>query len=171
MLASLPLDSMIATLGIGIAKAQEALDKNSLNTTMALSSTTIDVPVPIDPQNPSAGTEMQSRSLLSLGFTPAFYHFTEATLDIKIEMKMQMEENLNVGGSLSADIKAGPVAIAGTVSADYGRKYGAESSAMTQIHLVLASVPPPTAFLEWARKLDQLPAAAPPSDTADDEGE
>jgi hypothetical protein len=152
-LASLPLDSMIATLGIGIAKAQTALDENSLNTTIALATTTIDVPDPSDPEN------VLSRSLLSLGFVPTFYQFTEATLDLRIEMKMQMEENLGVNAN--ADIKAqvGPVAIAASASVDYNRKYGAESSAMTEVHIAMKAVPPPETFLEWVRQLDQMPVA------------
>jgi hypothetical protein len=157
-MAALPLDSMISMLGVGIAKAQEALDQNSIATAVALSSATMDVPVLIDPNDPSAGTAIQSRSLLSLGFLPTFYQFTEATLELRIEMKIQVEENLGAKGSMSADMKSGPVAIAGTVSADYGRKYGAESSAMTHVQVTMVAVPPPAEFLEFVRKLDALPA-------------
>ena len=153
-MASVPLDSMIAMLGVGIAKAQEALDKNAIATAVALTTSTMDVPVLVDPTNPSAGTKIQTRSLLSLGFTPTFYQFTEATLEIRIEMKIQMEEASSTKGSLSADLKKGPVAVAGTVSADSSRKYGAESSAMTHVKCTMVAVPPPAEFLEFVRKLD-----------------
>ena len=157
-MAALPLDSMIAMLGVGIAKAQEALDKNSLATAMALTTSTMDVPVLIDPNDPSAGSTTMTRSLLSLGFMPTFYQFTEATLEIRIEMKIQVEESSATKASLSADMKAGPVAIAGTMSADSSRKYGAESSAMTHVKVTMVAVPPPTEFLEFVRKIDALPA-------------
>jgi len=63
-LAALPIDKMIGMLGIGIAKAQQAMDENSINTAIKLGETVLNLPDPKDSDN------MMSRSLLSLGFMP-----------------------------------------------------------------------------------------------------
>jgi hypothetical protein len=158
MLASLPIDGMISSLGVGIAKAQHALDMNAIEMAIKLAELTLDFPGPTDESgNPTKYT----RSLLSLGFTPTFYQFTEATLDLKIEMKIQVEDKKSVQGSASANVNKGPVAVAGTVSVDSARKYGAESSAMTAVHLQLVSVPPPGPFLEYIRQVNGIQSTAP----------
>jgi hypothetical protein len=172
VLASLPLEGMISSLGIGIARAQEALDMNAIQTAVKLAEMTLDFPGPTDDD----GTPTKlTRSLLSLGFVPTFYQFTEATLDLKIEMKIQVEDKQGVQASGTASVTKGPVAVAGTVSVDASRKYGAESSAMTQVHLQLVSVPAPGPFLEYIRKVSGLiaptstgPVALPPPDAGDE---
>lgn len=153
VLASLPIDSMISTLGIGIAKAQRALDMNAIETAVRLAEMTLDFPGPLDEQgNPTT----MSRSLLSLGFTPTFYQFTEATLDLKIEMSVHVEESKDTKVSATTNATKGPVAVGGTVSADASRKYGADSSAMTAVHLKLVAIPPPGPFLEYIRQVNAM---------------
>lgn len=148
-LAAVPIDAMITMLGLGIARSQEALDNNSIMTATKLAELTMDFPGPLD-ENGEVTTV--SRSLLSLGFVPTFYQFTEATMDIKIEMHMQVEETKSLSASATGNVSKGPAAIAGTVSADSSRKYGSDSSAMTAVHLTLVAVPPPAEFLDYIRK-------------------
>ncbi len=158
VLASLPLDGMISSLGVGIAKAQHALDMNAIEMAVKLAELTLDFPGPTGED----GTPTKySRSLLSLGFTPTFYQFTEATLDIKIEMKVEVEDKSSTQVSANASAAKGPVAMAGTVSSDSSRKYGAESSAMTAVHLQLVSVPPPAPFLEYIRQVNGVQTSKP----------
>ncbi len=149
MLAALPLDAMISSLGIGIARAQEAIDMNAIKTATKLGELTFDFPGPLD-DNGEVTTV--SRSLLSLGFVPTFYQFTEATLELRIEMKMEVEDSASMSGSAEAKVDKGAVAIGGTVSASAARKYGAESSAMTHVQLTMVAVPAPAAFLEYLSK-------------------
>jgi len=158
VLAALPLDGMISSLGIGIAKAQHALDMNAIEMAVKLAELTLDFPGPTDEDgNPTK----YSRSLLSLGFTPTFYQFTEATLDLKIEMKVEVEDKSSKAASANASVNKGPVAVAGTVSMDASRKYGAESSAMTAVHLQLVCVPPPATFLEYIRQVNGVQTSKP----------
>ena len=160
VLASLPLDGMISSLGVGIARAQEALDTNAIEMAVKLAEMTLQFPGPFDDDgNPTT----LSRSLLSLGFTPPFYQFTEATLDLKIEMRVQVEDKKGASTTANASVNKGPVAVGGTVSAESSRKYGAESSAMTAVHLRLVAVPPPAAFLDYIRMVSGL---QPSSSTA-----
>jgi hypothetical protein len=142
-LAAVPIDMLLSALGVGIAKAQAALDNNSLATATKLLEVTLD--------DPRTG---ETRSLLTLGFTPAFYHFTEATLELRIEMKMQVEDTSaeNISGSVEGNV--GPVAVGGSVSVEKARKYGAESSAMTHVNAKIVSIPAPQEFLNFINKLD-----------------
>lgn len=145
LLASMPIDAMITMLGTGVARAQEALDKRGIDAARALGETMVSLP---DPKDPSI---VRNRSLLSLGFVPTFYQFSEASLELKVEMHYQVEENLNVHGEANVSGNMGPVAIAASANADYGRKFGMDASMMTHLRLNLVSVPPPQAFLEFVR--------------------
>mgnify|MGYP000264058132 CR=1 FL=1 len=153
-----PLGALVEKLGLAIANAQAALDRSAIALAVQLA-------------DPEQGIDLggQRRSLLSLGFAPTFYQFTEATLDIKIEMKVEVEDKSSTQVSANASAAKGPVAMAGTVSSDSSRKYGAESSAMTAVHLQLVSVPPPAPFLEYIRQVNgvQTSKALPSSDLTD----
>jgi hypothetical protein len=145
-LAALPIDTMIGKLGIGIAKAQAALDENSIQTAMALADSWLNLP---DPQKPG---ELMSRSLLSLGFMPTFYQFTEASLELRLEMKWHVESTEQLGVDAKASAAVGPVAVAASVSYDQGRKFGVDSSMMTHVKVNMVSVPPPTGFVTFIQK-------------------
>ena len=150
-LAAVPIDQLITTLGIGVANAQRALDDNSIATAVALSTTTMDV-------------DDQKFSLLSLGFTPTFYAFTEVTMEIRIEMKMQVEETEQAGVDASISGEKGTVAMSSTMTAEKSRKYGAESSAMTAVHITMVSVEAPQEFMNFIQRLDRgSPSAETPA--------
>ena len=67
-LAALPLDSMIATLGVGIAKAQDALDTHAIETAVKLAELKLEFPGPLDANAADArrrhggGNQLWSRS-------------------------------------------------------------------------------------------------------------
>ena len=148
-LSSLPLAQLVAALGVGIADAQTRLDDNSISAAQRLADKTIDVPIP--------GTgETVSRSLISLGFTPTFYHFREATIELRVEMTVEFAEELNVDGELTLDIDRAPVAFALSASVDYMRRYGVEASALATVNLALVPVPPPSEFIAWIKDLDRM---------------
>ena len=145
-LAALPIDKMIGMLGVGVAKAQAALDDNSINTAIKLGETYLNLPDPADSE------AMISRSLLSLGFLPTFYQFTEATLDLKVEMKWHVEVNTDIKASASANATVGPVAVAASVSADHGRRFGVDASLMVQVRVAMVAAPPPQAFVTFLNR-------------------
>jgi len=142
-LAALPIDKMIAMLGAGVAKAQAALDENSINTAIKLGETFLDLP------NQQMNGEMMTKSLLSLGFMPTFYQFTEATLELRVEMKWQVETTTNLKFDASGSGTVGPVAIAASVGASHGSKFGVDASLMTHVTVRMAALPPPTAFVSY----------------------
>lgn len=145
-LASMPIDKMIGNLGIGIAKAQSDLDQNSINTAVKLGETYLNLP---DPDRPG---ELMSRSLLSLGFMPTFYQFSEASLELKLEMKWRVEQTQNLAVDAHADVQAGPVAVGASVGYDQGRKFGVDASLMTHLKLNMVSVPPPSGFVSFVER-------------------
>jgi hypothetical protein len=83
---------MIENLGVAIATAQERLDTVAIDATLRLANTNTTL---LD-----ADGNMVTRSLLELGFTPTFYQFTEATLEVSFIASMQVAEILSVGFGL-----------------------------------------------------------------------
>ncbi|NOQ74634.1 MAG: OmpA family protein [Crocinitomix sp.] len=86
ILQQVDITDMISNMGIGIARAQEQLDNNSVKQALALA----------DP-----ATGFGGKSLLELGFVPAFYSFQFADISAEIELKMRLATGFEVGGELS----------------------------------------------------------------------
>lgn len=89
LLQDVPLGRMVENLGLAIATAQERLDNVAVEATLRLANTNTTL---LD-----ADGNTVSRSLLELGFTPTFYQFTEATLEVSFIASMQVAEALGVG--------------------------------------------------------------------------
>jgi hypothetical protein len=130
-LVSAPLPTIIEKLGIAVAQAQNALDKNSVAVAAEMAESTVAV-------------GSKEYNLISLGFTPAFYAFTEATVEAKLSFTMQQETSIGVSGSVTVRYAF----VAATVSASYARKFSVETSGSSSIAARLVSVPPPTIFQE-----------------------
>ena len=92
MLESVPLGTMVENLGVAIATAQERLDNVAIEATMRLANTSATLY--------DADGRAVTRSLLELGFTPTFYQFTEATIEVSFIASMQVAEATNVGFGL-----------------------------------------------------------------------
>ena len=92
LLQDVPLGTMIENLGVAIATAQERLDNVAIEATLRLANTKTTL---LD----ADGQEV-TRSLLELGFTPTFYQFTEATIEVSFIASMQVAEVLSVGFGL-----------------------------------------------------------------------
>lgn len=79
-----PMGEILRSLATAIADAQAALDANSIRSGVKLGTTTVEL-------------DGSSRSLLSLGFTPTFYHFTNATVSVDVTLTLKFEEEIKVG--------------------------------------------------------------------------
>jgi hypothetical protein len=137
-LTQAPLPSIIEQLGMAIAGAQYALDANSAELAKIMAETTVEL-----------GDEQYN--LLSLGFTPTFYAFTEATVEAKLSYSMTEGESL--GGSVSASVRGGTpfFMAAATVSASYERKFSVSAEGASSVAAKLVSLPPPERFMEILR--------------------
>lgn len=127
-----PLPELIQRLGLAVAQAQTALDRNSIDVAMALAATKVTI-------------GEQEHSLLTLGFTPTFYAFTEATVEAKVTFSVQESEEFHIGGELKVSYLG---IVSATINASYTRKYSFTAEGASSIAARLVSLPPPAGFLE-----------------------
>lgn len=141
-LLSAPLPQIIEKLGVSIAQAQMALDQNSVQIAQEMSQTEVEI-----------GGE--SYNLLSLGFIPAFYAFTEATVEAKLSFSMSesTETSLNVGAQVG--VSYGVFMAAATVDVGYARKFSVSSEGTSSIAARLVSLPPPETFIQLLKREHQ----------------
>jgi hypothetical protein len=134
-----PLAAMVENLGLGIARAQAALDRSAIDLAVKLA----------DPEN---GIELggQRRSLLSLGFAPTFYQFTEATIDIKVSFSTATSTEWSVGATVGVNVMQ---MFTASVSASYSQKYSYKAEGSSAVTSRLVTVPAPTVFHELLRSL------------------
>ena len=101
-LVSAPLPQIIERLGLSIAQAQAALDNNSVKVAQAMAETPVEL----------GG---QTYNLLTLGFTPSFYAFTEATVEAKLSFSMSETTETSVSAGVTAKVNYGVVMVAASV--------------------------------------------------------
>jgi hypothetical protein len=139
-LVTAPLPQIIEKLGVAIAEGQYALDRNSVEMARIMAETPVRV-----------GDE--SHTLLSLGFTPSFFAYTEATVEARLSFTMSETTDTAVGGSVTAGGGVGVFMAAATVSASYARRFSVEASGTSSIAARLVSLPPPEQFMALLRAL------------------
>lgn len=145
-----PLPFMLEKLGASIANAQAALDANSIR--LANEMATIKIAVGDEDYN-----------LISLGFAPTFYAFTEASFEVKMEFSVAESESyggslsLNYGNSSSSNnTTSGNTSSENTdtqmfgiaISAHYSRKFSVEAEASSSIAAKIVSLPAPDVYYE-----------------------
>ena len=138
-LLSAPLPDIIQRLGVAIAQAQYALDRNSVTIATEMAETEVEV-----------GGE--TYNLLSLGFVPAFYSFTEATVEAKLSFSMSesTETSVNVGVQVGGGTPF--FMAAASVDVGYARKFSVSAEGMSSIAARLVSLPPPDIFNELLKR-------------------
>lgn len=135
-----PLPEMVKTLGIGIAQAQRALDKVSMELAKELVDTKVDM----------GGEEY---SLLSLGFTPTFYQYVDTVLEMKMSVSMSQTKEFGASVSVSAGASVGFVAVSASVSASYSQKYQYSAEGSSMLRTKLVAVPNPPVFEQRLRAM------------------
>lgn len=139
LLQQAPLPAMIRSLGAAIAEAQLEMDKVSMRAVGLLADPEGGVQLP---------GENQPRSLLELGLTPNFYHFTEATISARVAFSIVESEEFSFG----AEVGAGAVTPYGmfyaSVNASYTNKYSFQAEGSSEVATKIVSVPPPAALTE-----------------------
>ena len=164
-----PLGEVIAAIGRGVAEAQAALDRASIDATHSVYNTEGD-----------AGTAL----LRDIGYRPTFYVLPETTCEVQISMR--------VGGNNAADGSAN--APLGTptmlrtrtyvtpVDASFANRFGYQAQASAKLSFKIVPVPPPTAFEDYRsvpqviglygdKAADALEAAGFASTIVNDSGE
>lgn len=133
-----PLPELVERLGIAIAQAQLALDRNSAEIARILADTESGIDLK---------DGMGTRSLLEMGFAPTFYHITDATIEARVAFTQSNSEAFTIGGTIGVNVGY----FAASVNASYTNKYSFEASASSSIRAHFVSVPPPGIFNDLLR--------------------
>ena len=134
---------LIRMLAEGIADAQLSLDRASAEMLAELASTRVDVVRNITETIDENGNisykaaEPQSVSLLELGMLPTFYQFSQAT--VEVAMDLQIVENVNE----TTEAKGLKTLFANTSNLRNERKLGREVKIASKLTATLVPVPPP----------------------------
>lgn len=132
-----PLPEIIRQLGVAVAQAQAAMDENSIKMAAAMATSMVMI----------GDVE---HSLLSLGFAPTFYAFTEATVEAKLAFSIQESSEKTIGGSLTVGYAN---IVAASVNASYTRKFSFQAEGSSSIAARLVSLPPPARLMERLNEL------------------
>lgn len=137
-----PLPEMIKSLGIGIAEAQRALDRVSMDLAKELVTTKVEM----------GGEEY---SLLALGFTPTFYQFVDTFFECKMSISMTESKEFGASVSVSGGFNVGFAAVSASVSASYSQKYQYSAEASSLVRTKLVTVPNPPVFEQRLQSMIQ----------------
>jgi len=147
-LLDVPLPEMVMKLGLGIAEAQRALDQNSVETAKMLAETEVDLILGMSQEITDTGVKFTSTppvkvSLLQIGLLPTFYQFSEATIEVTMDIKTTMSTETNI--KVSASAKVGFACWSATVNTDvsHNRKFGKEVHGTSRLMTKMVPVPPP----------------------------
>ncbi len=138
-LVSAPLPTIIEKLGVAIAEAQYALDSNSVEIAKKMSETEVEL-----------GDEKYN--LLTLGFMPSFYAFTEATVEAKLSFTMSESTEMSVAVGMEAEVNYGVFMAAASIDVSYSRKFSVSAEGASSIAARLVSLPPPEIFSQLLKR-------------------
>lgn len=148
-LLAVPLPEMVLKLGLGIAEAQRALDENSVQTAQLLAETTVPLVLAVTQTIAADGTvsftnaDPVTVSLLQIGLMPTFYQFSEATIEVTMDIKTTSSQETNI--KVSAKAKVGFACFSASVSVDvaHNRKFGKEVHGTSRLFTKMVPVPAP----------------------------
>lgn len=92
--ADVPFDDLVFLLAAGVADAQTALDAHTAETVRSLAATEVEVvpsvtkTIAADGSVSTDAAPAERRSLLDLGFSPAHYRFSDATVDVEVDVSV-----------------------------------------------------------------------------------
>ncbi len=171
-LLDVPLPQMVSDLAMGIAKAQEALDKNSLNTTLALADETFTYVPQIVGTIDETGSEpvasievIKVKNMPLIAFIkPTWYQFSETKIEVSMDIKTSFSSSTKVGVSVTAKGGWGPVSVSIKADVEHNRKFGKDVQGTSKLSVTLVPVPPPPSMLpEVDIKRIEKPAPPAPS--------
>ncbi|MBK8025380.1 MAG: hypothetical protein IPK19_29310 [Chloroflexi bacterium] len=163
-LLNVPLPDMVTKLALGIADAQRALDQNSVETAQLLAETTIPLVMAVTQTIAEDGSVSFTSappgdvSLLQIGLLPTFYQFSEATIEVTMDIKTTTSTETNVKVGVQA--KAGFACWSASVNIDvsHNRKFGKEVHGTSRLVTKMVPVPPPPRIAPELIVVDNRPA-------------
>lgn len=162
-LLDVPFGDMVASLGMAIAEAQCALDRNSIDIlkmmgdadTVTLPMVTMSYDSSGSPgRNENYGIKIvdtpYKTSMIGAGFQPTFYQFAETVIEVKMAISMSQEssserhENTETKTNKKSFWKSKSTARTTTVDATYSSKYNYSAEGSSLLRTRLVPVPPNT---------------------------
>ncbi|MGI4879961.1 MAG: hypothetical protein ACRYG4_21005 [Janthinobacterium lividum] len=140
--ANVSFGDLVRMLAEGIADAQAALDRSSAEMAVELAATKIDIvptiteTVAADGSVTFAAGATQTVSLLEIGLTPTFYQFSEATIDVAMDVHLVESED-----STTKEKRSGLFVSTREVTLD--RKFNRDTTSSTRMTAKLVPVPSP----------------------------
>lgn len=147
-----PLGDVIASVGEGVAAAQQALDEGALSKTLEIYT-----------QDGDEGLKL----LREIGYRPTFYALPETTGEVRVSLQLgnasqagnpaiQVAKNLrpNVGiklARLGMNISPKPRIYASLVDAGYANRYNYQADVSAKLSFKIVPVPPPEGSDELRR--------------------
>jgi hypothetical protein len=164
-LLDVPFAEMVTSLGLAISRAQFELDKASLEIAKIMAGQefqTLNEAGDIVTERILVDFGGQQLSMLELGFTPSFYHFTDTIIEVKVSIKMATERTSSFT-SFRGSFESGhaifyAAATVSAVSASFATKFNYSAEGSSLLRTKIAPVPPP-AILE--QRIRALMEAAP----------
>jgi hypothetical protein len=148
-LLDVPLPEMVTKLAVGIATAQRALDEVSVDTAKELAETEVPLVLRITQNIDQNGnvtfTQAQpvNVSLLQIGILPVFYQFSEATIEVSMDIKTTMSRETNVKVNAKASVGFACWSASINVEVSHNRKFGKEVHGTSRLFVKMTPVPPP----------------------------
>lgn len=140
--ANVSFADLVRMMAEGIADAQAALDRSSAETALELAQTEVEIVPTITETIAADGSVTFSRgapqkvSLLEIGLTPTFYQFSEATVDVAMDVRLVESEN-----EQTKEKRSGLFVSTREVTID--RKFNRDTTTTTRLSAKLVPVPSP----------------------------
>jgi hypothetical protein len=167
-LLAVPLPEMVMKLGLGIAEAQRALDENSVETAQLLADTTVPLVLAVTQTIAADGTVSFTNanpvdvSLLQIGLMPTFYQFSEATIEVTMDIKTTSSRETNIKVSAKAKVGFGCWSASVQVDVAHNRKFGKEVKGTSRLVTKMVPVPPPERIAPELTVVDNRPPKETP---------
>ncbi|KAA6232547.1 hypothetical protein FP507_05215 [Chlorobium phaeovibrioides] len=147
-LLDVPFPEMVTKLSLGIAEAQRALDKNSVETASLLADEEVSVVLGLTQTISDDGVKFDKQiaqvSLLQIGLMPTFYQFSEATIEVTMDIKTTTSTETNINVSAKAKVGFGCWSASVKTDVSHNRKFGKEVHGTSRLLTKMVPVPPPS---------------------------
>ena len=140
---SVSFGDLVRMLAEGIADAQTSLDRASADLVEELAATTVSIVPQVTETIDADGkvtfeqAEPQEVSLLSLGLTPTFYQFSQATVEVVMDIKIVEQEQVREDGKRNYGL------FAGTADVRTERKLNRDVTVHSKVTATMVPVPMP----------------------------
>jgi hypothetical protein len=135
-LLNVPFPAMVLKLASAIAEGQYQLDQVSMEIAKLMSKTQVQIP---DITNDDAGAYVEV-SMLSAGFQPTFYQFTDTIIEVKMAISMNRSSQSSV--SVTAKVGGAFIPYSASITASYSSKYSYSVEGSSLLRTKITPVPP-----------------------------